>query len=109
MKRIRVLLAIVLLGLILSAGSPIFAQSRAEVLVIGQEMGMITSLDPAKGFEVIGSGVMAQVYDRLLDFPAGKFDKPEPSLAESWKVSPDDQVWTFTLRKGVKFHSGNPM
>ena len=70
---------------------------------------MITSLDPAKGFEIIGSGVMAQVYDRLLDFPAGKFDKPEPSLAESWKVSPDGQVWTFNLRKGVKFHSGNPM
>ena len=70
---------------------------------------MITSLDPAKGFEVAGSGVMAQVYDRLLDFPAGKFDKPEPSLAESWQVSPDGLVWTFNLRKGVKFHSGNPL
>ena len=70
---------------------------------------MITSLDPAKGFEVYGSGVMAQVYDRLLDFAAGKYDKPEPSLAESWKVSPDGLVWTFALRRDVKFHSGNPM
>jgi peptide/nickel transport system substrate-binding protein len=109
MKRTLGLLLAILCILVLSGGSPALAQSRTEVLVIGQELGMITSLDPAKGFEVIGSGVMAGVYDKLLDFPAGKFDKPEPSLAESWKVSPDGQVWTFSLRKGVKFHSGNPM
>jgi peptide/nickel transport system substrate-binding protein len=109
MKRTLGLLLVILCILVLSGGSPALAQSRTEVLVIGQELGMITSLDPAKGFEVIGSGVMAGVYDRLLDFPAGKFDKPEPSLAESWKVSPDGLVWTFSLRKGVKFHSGNPM
>ena len=108
MKHALVFLAMVAV-LLVSGGSSALAQSRSEVLVIGQEMGMITSLDPAKGFEVIGSGVMAQVYDRLLDFPAGKFDKPEPSLAESWKVSPDGLVWTFNLRKDVKFHSGNPM
>jgi DNA-binding NtrC family response regulator len=45
--------------------SSALAQSRSEVLVIGQEMGMITSLDPAKGFEVIGSGVMAHLYDNF--------------------------------------------
>ena len=58
---------------------------------------------------MIGSGVMMHVYDKLLDFPAGKFDKPEPSLPESWKVSLDGLVWTFNLRKDVKFHSGNLM
>jgi peptide/nickel transport system substrate-binding protein len=105
MKRILVLLC----ALLLCTAPPAWAQSRSDVLVIGQEMGMITSLDPAKGFEVIGSGVMAEVYDRMLDFAPGKFDKPEPSLAESWKVSPDGTVWTFSLRKGVKFHSGNPL
>jgi len=43
-----------------------------RVLVVGMELGMITSLDPAKGFEVYGSGVMAHVYDRLLDFATRK-------------------------------------
>jgi peptide/nickel transport system substrate-binding protein len=109
MKRILILLFIALASVLVCHTPPALAQSRSDVLVIGMELGMITSLDPAKGFEVYGSGVMAQVYDRLLDFPAGKFDKPEPSLAESWKVSPDGVVWTFNLRKGVKFHSGNPM
>ena len=32
-----------------------------------------------------------------------------PSLAESWKVSPDGLLYEFTLRKGVRFHSGEPV
>ena len=109
MKRNLILLAAIVAVVISTGGSPALAQSRADVLVIGMAMGEIVSLDPAKGFEVVGTGVMAQVYDRLLDFPAGRVDKPELSLAESWKVSPDGLVWTFNLRKDVKFHSGNPL
>jgi peptide/nickel transport system substrate-binding protein len=32
-----------------------------------------------------------------------------PGLAESWKVSPDGLLYEFTLRKGVRFHSGEPV
>jgi len=109
MKRLLVLVSAVLIVLLCFGGAPALAQSRSEVLVIGMAMGEITSLDPARGFEVTGTGVMAQVYDRLLDFPAGRVDKAEASLAESWKVSADGLVWTFNLRKDVKFHSGNPL
>jgi peptide/nickel transport system substrate-binding protein len=109
MKRVPVVVLTCLCLLAYFGAPPVVAQSRSDVLVVGMELGMITSLDPAKGFEVYGSGVMAHVYDRMLDFAPGKYDKPEPSLAESWKVSPDGLVWTFSLRKNVTFHSGNPM
>jgi peptide/nickel transport system substrate-binding protein len=33
----------------------------------------------------------------------------QPLLAERWEVSPDGKVYTFHLRRGVKFHSGQEM
>ena len=33
----------------------------------------------------------------------------KPVLAESWKANSAADVWTFKLRKGVKFHNGQPM
>jgi peptide/nickel transport system substrate-binding protein len=32
-----------------------------------------------------------------------------PCLAESWTMSRDGRVWEFVLRKGVKFHNGDPV
>jgi peptide/nickel transport system substrate-binding protein len=31
-----------------------------------------------------------------------------PSLAESWTLSPDQRVYDFKLRQGLKFHNGDP-
>ena len=35
--------------------------------------------------------------------------RPEADLAESWEADPTAQIWTFTLRQGVKFHDGKPL
>src|SRR5256885_17145594 len=32
-----------------------------------------------------------------------------PSLAESWTVSPDGLAYEFSLRKGTRFHNGEPV
>ena len=32
-----------------------------------------------------------------------------PSLAESWSTSPDGLVYEFVLRRGVRFHNGDPV
>lgn len=35
-----------------------------------------------------------------------KTSSVEPDLAETWTVSDDGTIWTFSLRQGVQFHNG---
>ena len=44
------------------------------------------------------------IYNQLISFINGTTDV-EPGLAEKWEASEDGLTYTFTLRKGVKFHT----
>jgi dipeptide transport system substrate-binding protein len=46
----------------------------------------------------------AQVYDRLVEIERGGANLI-PALAESWDISPDGLLYTFHLRRGVKWQS----
>jgi peptide/nickel transport system substrate-binding protein len=39
----------------------------------------------------------------------GRDGRPEPKLAERWKMSPDGLTWHFTLRRGLVFQNGQPI
>ncbi|MGV0808453.1 ABC transporter substrate-binding protein [Mycolicibacterium setense] len=56
-----------------------------------------------------GQGLLltTNTYEGLLQYKAGT-DKPElePLLATEWTASPDNKVFDFKLRQGVKFHDG---
>jgi peptide/nickel transport system substrate-binding protein len=58
-----------------------------------------------------GQGLLltTNTYEGLLQYKANT-DKAElePLLATEWTKSPDNKVFTFKLRQGVKFHDGTP-
>lgn len=64
-------------------------------------------LDPALVDDNDSGVVISNIYESLLRFDLTS-TKIEPCLAESWDISDDGKVYTFHLRKGVKFHDGTP-
>ncbi|HET7388601.1 MAG TPA: ABC transporter substrate-binding protein [Nocardioidaceae bacterium] len=73
------------------------------------------SLDPAQvSPEDIGMNMVFNVYDRLLDIPAGSADLA-PSLStkipspDNGLISKDGLTYTFPLRTDVTFHDGSPL
>ncbi|WEK48914.1 MAG: ABC transporter substrate-binding protein [Candidatus Kaistia colombiensis] len=89
----------------LSTTALITAPAYAET-VLRLDEAPIGELDPAKATDYADSILMFNVYDTLVAPTAGK-PGMQPLLASGWTV--DGNVYTFTLRDDVKFHSGNPL
>jgi peptide/nickel transport system substrate-binding protein len=64
-------------------------------------------IDPAVGSDQASSATLANLYDTLV-FPntGGGVDA---WVAEKWDISQDGKTWTFTIKKGIKFHDGSEM
>ncbi len=79
------------------------------VLIIGVESA-VGVLDPHRAGGWSTYRVNRQIYESLVEEDLSEpADVPplKPALAESWDVSGDGTVYTFHLRKNVKFHDGN--
>ncbi len=50
--------------------------------------------------------VAGNIYESLLRYDEKL--QPQPSLAESWEISPDQKSYTFRLRRNAKWHDGKP-
>jgi peptide/nickel transport system substrate-binding protein len=79
------------------------APQRGGTLIVAFNADPET-LDPHITTALLATRVLALIHDSLInrDYD-GSF---KPGLAEKWDISPDGKVYTFTLKKGVKFHSG---
>jgi peptide/nickel transport system substrate-binding protein len=66
-----------------------------------------SSLEPFK-LNHAGSLAVAAIPGEFLTVTDNQL-RLKPMLATSWKANADATVWTFQLRKGVKFHNGQEM
>src|SRR5262249_57066184 len=62
------------------------------------------TLDPARVSDIYSLSVSQQIFDGLVQYDQAL--TIVPALAEFWRASRDGLVWTFNLRRGVKFHHG---
>lgn len=89
---------IILLSVVFS-----FEQVWAEKTFVYCSEGSPSAFNPQVATDGPTFNVTRQVYNRLVEFKYGETEI-KPGLAESWKISKDNLIFTFKLRKNVKFH-----
>ena len=101
MVKIRKLYFISFLVFILTSSMASVGICKAKN-IISVQFYEIVDWDPSICYSD-GARVLTNIYETLLLYDDGKLI---PVLATTFEKSPDGKVWTFKLRKGVKFHNG---
>ncbi|WP_228157967.1 ABC transporter substrate-binding protein, partial [Acinetobacter baumannii] len=65
-------------------------------------------LDPAIGYDWQNWSMIKSLFDGLMDYKPGTTELVK-DLAQDYSISDDGTVYTFTLRKGVKFQNGREL
>jgi ABC-type transport system substrate-binding protein len=76
-----------------------------QKLIVAQETGPLT-MDAHHVIDSVTASIIEHMVEPLLELtPTGEI---APKLAEKWEVSADATEFTLRLRKGIKFHDGQP-
>lgn len=92
--RISLLTTIFIISLPIQAKTLVYCSEGSPEIFNPQLSASLTTYDASS----------VQIYNRLIEFKLGTTEI-EPALAESWEISNDGKIYTFYLRKGVKWHS----
>lgn len=84
------------------------ANQESGTLVVGLTEDTVT-LDPGRAYEFHAGTVNRGIYQTLVTFPPGRLDEILPEVAESWTISDDGLIYTFTLAEGNVFSTGRPV
>ena len=91
-----------------TSATALFAETPADTLVIAEAIDDIVSLDPHEAYEFSGLDMVNNTYDGLVEIDPVTLETM-PGLAESWSVADDGVTYTFKMKPGLTFASGNPV
>ena len=83
--------------------NPLVVADRAAIGTYGGEL-RITTYEPdgwTSAYDIIS--------DRLLHYTDKDTRTIVPNFLAGWEVTPDGKTYTFKLRKGMKWHTGDPV
>ncbi|HHY14698.1 MAG TPA: ABC transporter substrate-binding protein [Firmicutes bacterium] len=105
------LLTILVLAVCLIGHASGVAKAEADIPRGGQLRlamgGQPPSLDPLMSTTTVNAQLANHIFETLVAYNAEQ--EVVPMLAEKYEISADGKVYTFYLRKGVKFHNGKEM
>jgi peptide/nickel transport system substrate-binding protein len=96
-----------LLGPALLLAAALTAPVQAETVLRVVPNSDLRNIDPIWTTQYITRNHGYLIYDTL--FALDEKLKPQPQMVESWSKSADGLTYTFTLRKGLKWHDGPPV
>lgn len=88
-----------------STSAPAPTIDRAKTLILAMP-SLPTNLDPGVATSGAENMLHRALYEGLVNFKGDSTTEVEPVLAESFEPNADKSVWTFRLRRGVKFSDG---
>jgi peptide/nickel transport system substrate-binding protein len=109
MGRVGRAVALLAIAVVVGAAREATAQTPADTVAVAMHVTIAPSwFDPsAAPPQITPFAVLYALHDALVrPYPPHKMG---PSLAESWKESPDGKTYEFQLRAGLKFHNGDPV
>jgi len=105
-KKTLVFVVVVLIGFFVTTSSGLGKEQAT--LTYGNNQ-IVRTLDPIKTICVESMALVWNMYDPLVMIDPADPEKLKPVVAERWEVSENGKVWTFYLRKGIKFTTGNEL
>lgn len=113
MKRVSIFLCAFSLFFLLAGN--LYAEVKNPDTFILANYGNLRTLDPCVAYDVTSSQRLWNIYEPLIFFDGPHTDKFKPLLTtevpslENGGISQDGKTYTFTIRKGVKFHEGGDL
>ena len=99
----RTILVVGIAAAALAAGTAGAQPRKGGTLVYANVSGLGTQ-DPHVAAAVVDLEPINHIFEGLVAM--GEDYEAKPSIASKWEVTPDAKTFTFTLRRGVKFHNG---